>query len=99
MSLHSNMAALLRMWEAKRNGGRRKHSGTCFGQVPGSIVSIRPCTLMLLGVFLGSTIAKCHRQAARTQTLSQEPLPLAGGSVSSHLHTVKGDREPSRSLS
>lgn len=73
--------------------------GTCFGQVPRSIISIRLCTLMLLCVFLGSTIAKCHRQAARTQTLSQEPLPLAGGSVSSHLHTVKGDSEPSRSLS
>lgn len=87
------------MWEAKRDGGKRKHSGTCLGQALHSIISIKPCTLMLLGIFLGSTIAKCHRPAARTQELRQEPLPLAGGSVSSHLHIVKGDSEPSRSFS
>lgn len=58
---------------------RRECSGTCFGLAPHSIISVSLCTLMTLGVFMGTTIERCRRLAACTQEAWLEPLPLAGG--------------------
>lgn len=46
--------------------GRRKHAGLRFGLAPHSSISVSPRTLMILGVFMGTTVASCHGLAACT---------------------------------